>query len=102
MEGSLEEQALPPEQKRVSLILPSLVILTLGHLMGIGGCLEAGLKVQASGTGVVLAKLKRGHSRMSGRLDVRGLRRSRGRDWARRQGGCSRHRVLPKQYMVGP
>ena len=63
--------------------------------MGIGGCFDVGLNVQESGTGVEVATLKRGHSRMSGRLVVRGLSRSRGRDWARRQGGWSRHRVLP-------
>ena len=69
-------------------------LVTLGHLMGIGGCLEVVLNVHELGTGVLVATLKRGHSRMSGRLAVRGLRWRRGRDWARRQGGWGRHRVL--------
>ena len=83
----MEEQVLPPGQRLDSGSL--LMLVTLGHLMGIGGCMRVGLNMQRSGTGVLVATLKRGHSRMSGWLVVRGLQRSRGEDSARRQGGCS-------------
>ena len=82
----MEEQVLPPGQRLGS---GSLLFVTLGHLMGIGGCMRVGLNMQRSGTGLLVATLKRGHSRMSGWLVVRGLQRSRGEDSARRQGGCS-------------
>ena len=84
----MEEQVLPPGQRLGSVSLLMLFV-TLGHLMGIGGCMRVGLNMQRSGTGVLVATLKRGHSRMSGWLVVRGLQRSRGEDSARRQGGCS-------------
>ena len=83
----MEEQVLPPGQRLGSDSL--LMLVTLGHLMGIGGCMRVGLNMQRSGTGVLVATLKRGHSRMSGWLVVRGMLRSRGEDSARRQGGCS-------------
>ena len=81
--GSLG-QAVAPERHGVhnQYHVSSGLLVTLGHLMGIGGWRLFCLNVHWSGTGTLVAKLNRGHSRMSGALSVNRSLVSRGRDWA--------------------
>ena len=79
--GSLG-QVVAPERHGVHVHVSSVLLVTLGHLMGIGGWRLFCLNVHWSGTGTLVAKLNRGHSRMSGALSVNRSLVSRGRDWA--------------------
>ena len=81
--GSLG-QVVAPERHGVhnQYHVSSVLLVTLGHLMGIGGWRLFCLNVHWSGTGALVAKLNRGHSRMSGALSVNRSWESRGRDWA--------------------
>ena len=81
--GSLG-QVVAPERHGVhnQYHVSSVLLVTLGHLMGIGGWRLFCLNVHWSGTGTLVAKLNRGHSRMSGALSVNRSLVSRGRDWA--------------------